>query len=150
MSDSSRIHVTFMSFSTKQSSKQFHGTFSKAYQWQSWTLIMTILSFERKCFESAMKVTWIWFTWEWQVWSAMNLPWKWHETVLGAMFGVEVKIEKKVAWKCHESAMKVPWKWHESDMNMTRIWADESESILFAAGDWTLRHHRGSSLSMAK
>ena len=63
--------------------------------------------------------------------STMNLPWKCHETVWGAMFGVEMKITRK--W--HESAMKVPWKCHESDMNMTWQWYS-GVGQFFIADSW--------------
>ncbi len=124
------FHVTFMSFSTKQSPKQFHCSFMAfslklTNYWQSWSLR-----------ESAMKVTW--FTWAWQFWSGrkchespMNLPWRWHEMFEAMFFGVAVK----VPWKCHESAMKVPWKWHESDMNMTWTWYSGFRQF-FMADSW--------------
>ena len=129
IADSCHFHVTFRQTELQTVSWQFHSTFMalslklmndnlELWWWQSLTLK-----------ESAMKVIWKWHESDLLeidnfevVESAMNLPWKWHEIVWGAMFGVEMKIDKKAAWKCHESAMKVPWKWHEPDMNMTWIW----------------------------
>ena len=65
--------------------------------------------------------------------STMNLPWKCHETVWGAMFGLEMKMTRK--W--HESAMKAPWKCHESGMTLIWIW-HEYDTMDFDNFSWQI------------